>query len=180
MIDPRDKISGFREQHPWVASVLYQIGLCVMTFFLAITIGRYGPKSEVLGGVERRCPNGAREDWFKLGILEAIMPHFMACPSNTTFIAAIIIFLTGIIRPNYHNRDDSWLQPIAMNLMFSSTVAMIEWKRFFTSLQILAPMTIWVYSMLSTLVHPILRWAVPGYYVRSAAAMRGMNMSVWF
>ena len=73
MLDPRDRIPSFRERHSWVASALYQIGLCIMTFFLAITIGRYGPEIEVLGIVERRCPNGAREDWFQLGFLEVCL-----------------------------------------------------------------------------------------------------------
>lgn len=72
-LDARDRTPGFRERYPRVASGLYQIGLCFMTFFLVITIGRYGPESEVLGRVERRCPNGAREDWFQLGFLEVCL-----------------------------------------------------------------------------------------------------------
>jgi len=177
MLDPQDRIPGFREQHPWVASALYQISLCVMTFILAITIGGYGPESEVLDRVERRCPNGAREDWFQLGFLEAIMPYFMACPSTTTFIAAIILFLTGIIMLNYHNRDDAWL-PIYMIWTFTWTVGFIEWKRFFTSLQILAPMLIWFFSTWSALVHPIHRWALPDNYKRSAELMGRTNVGV--
>lgn len=74
----RDRVPGFGERHPRVASALYQIGLCVMTFYIAITIGRYGPESEVPVRVERRCPNGAREDWFQLGFLEA----YLCCADN--------------------------------------------------------------------------------------------------
>ncbi|KAE9379905.1 hypothetical protein N431DRAFT_476955 [Stipitochalara longipes BDJ] len=107
MLDPRNRISDFREQHPRVASALYRIDLCLMTLFLAITIGRYGPESEALSRVERKCPNGARENWFQLGLLEDTMPYFMACHSTITFITAIVLFLAGIISLNYHNRDDA-------------------------------------------------------------------------
>jgi hypothetical protein len=44
--DPRDRIPIFRERHPRVANMLYQMGLCVGTFFLLITIGRYAPKAK--------------------------------------------------------------------------------------------------------------------------------------
>jgi hypothetical protein len=64
MLYPRDRIPDFRERHPRVASVLYQIGLCVTTFSLAITIDRT---------MEKVCPNIAREDEFKLGILDVYL-----------------------------------------------------------------------------------------------------------
>lgn len=65
MLDPRDKIPGFRERHPRVTSALNQIGLCIMTFFLAITIDRT---------VERICPNEIREE---LWILEVYLCRFL-------------------------------------------------------------------------------------------------------
>jgi hypothetical protein len=70
------------------------------------------------------------------------MPHFMACPSTTTYIAAVILFLTGIIRLNYHNRNDVWL-PYFMLYTFSMTLAGIKWKRFFATLQTFALINIW-------------------------------------
>lgn len=103
------------------------------------------------------------------------MPYFMACPSTTTFIVAIILFLAGIIELNFHNRDDAWLPYFVMQMLITTTM-FIEWKKFFTSLQMFAPMTIWTCSGGSALVHPILRWALPDYYARSAEAM--MNMGV--
>jgi hypothetical protein len=69
MPDPQDKIPSFSERHSRVTSMLYQISLCIVTFFLAITIRHYGPKSEVLDRVERICPNGAREDKFEIRFL---------------------------------------------------------------------------------------------------------------
>lgn len=98
------------------------------------------------------------------------MPHFMACPSTTTFITAVILFLTGIIRLNYHNRNNAWL-PIFMISMFSSTAPLIEWKRFFASLQMLAPIRLWVSRRLAVL-HPIFRWALPGWYTRTEAKLK--------
>jgi hypothetical protein len=67
--DPRDRIPIFRERQPRVANMLYQMGLCLGTFFLLITIGRYGPESEVPDRVERICLNGPIEDEFELGFL---------------------------------------------------------------------------------------------------------------
>lgn len=94
------------------------------------------------------------------------MPHFMACPSTTTYIAAVILFLTGIVKLNYHNRNDVWL-PYFMLFTFSMTLAGIKWKRFDASLQTFAPIYIWTASTWSALVHPIARWALPGCYRRA-------------
>lgn len=91
------------------------------------------------------------------------MPHFMACPSTITLIAATILFLTGIIRLNYHNRDDVLLPHFIMRT-FAPILELIEWKRFFASLQTSAPIIIWSYSTISALFHPIFRWAFPDYY----------------
>jgi hypothetical protein len=70
------------------------------------------------------------------------MPHFMAYPSTTTLIAAIILFLNGVIMLNYHNRHAIML-PMYMMAVFIAIVGLIEWKRFFASLQMHAPMNIW-------------------------------------
>lgn len=64
-----DQLVSFRERHPLVADALYQTGLCITTFSLALTIARYGPESENPGKIERICPNGAREDEVELGFL---------------------------------------------------------------------------------------------------------------
>ena len=52
---------------PVVAKAPYQIGLCIMTFFLAIAIDRT---------MERICPNRAREDEFQLWILDIYFCRF--------------------------------------------------------------------------------------------------------
>ena len=65
MLDLRDRIPGCKERHPRVASALYQIGLCVMTFPLVITIQR---------NMERIC---AREDEFELWIVDVYLCRFL-------------------------------------------------------------------------------------------------------
>jgi hypothetical protein len=82
------------------------------------------------------------------------MPHFMAYPSTTTVIAAIILFLTCIIKLNYHNRNDAILHLSIIN-MFIAIIQSIEWKRFFVSLQEHAPNIIWYNSVTSALVRLI-------------------------
>jgi hypothetical protein len=69
------------------------------------------------------------------------MPHFMAYPSTTTLIAAITLSLTGIISLNYHNWDNILL-PLVMSNIFIIITILIEWKRFFASLQMYAPLGI--------------------------------------
>lgn len=98
------------------------------------------------------------------------MPHFIACPSAITLIAATILFVTGIIRVNYHNRDDVLL-PFLIMWTVDSITDSIEWKRFFASLQMSAPIIIWSNSYFSALFHLIFRWAFPGYYTWLVHAM---------
>lgn len=98
------------------------------------------------------------------------MPHFMACRSTITLIAATILFLTGIIRLNYYNRDDVLL-PFVIIWTFVSITESIDWKRFFASLQMSAPIIICSNSTSSALFHPIFRWAFPGYYAELVQAM---------
>lgn len=166
MLDPRDRILSFRERHPQVTSVLSQIGLCQMTFFLAITIDRT---------VERICPNKTRDelwifDAYLCRFFDVAMPQFIACPSAITLIAATILFFTSIIRLNYHNRDDALLPFFIMGTVDSITDS-IEWKRFFASLQMSAPIIIWSSSYFSALFHLIFRRAFPGHYTWLIHAM---------
>jgi hypothetical protein len=104
------------------------------------------------------------------------MPHFMAYPLTTTVIAAIILFLTGIIRLNYHNRDNAMLLPVYIIPTFVTIINQIEWKRFFTSLQERAPLQIWLSSVMSALFHPIFRWAFPDF---NAMLVRSMLKIYW-
>ena len=101
------------------------------------------------------------------------MPHFMAYPSTTTVIAAIILFLNGIIRLNYHNRNDAMLRLSIVNMVIA-IIKSIRCTRFFASLQERAPNIIWSKSVLSALSHPIFRWAFPDFnatLVRSVHSM---------
>jgi hypothetical protein len=91
----------------------------------------------------------------------------MAYPSTTTLIAAIILFLIGIIRLNYHTWDSA-LWPLLIMGMVSPIIRTMEWKRFFASLQIHAPSHIWANSVVSAISNPILRWAFPRFYIRFA------------
>ena len=84
MLDPRDRILGFRERYPQVTSVLNQVGLCQMTFFLAITIERT---------VERICPNKSREE---LWILDVYLCRFLDVYLYTdNYTRMILIGSTG-------------------------------------------------------------------------------------
>ena len=94
------------------------------------------------------------------------------------FIVAIILFLTSIVMLNFHNRDDTFL-PICMMSMFASAISLIEWKRVFTSLQILVLILIWMFSTMSAIVHPILPWAFPGYYKWPVKTVKKGKIGVW-
>jgi hypothetical protein len=83
-LDLRDRIPGFWERHPWVASAVYQIGLLFMTFFPSITIERT---------MERRCPNGSRKNNFGLYISDVHLCRFLDVCLNADNCARVM--LTG-------------------------------------------------------------------------------------
>ena len=171
---------------PAGTSTLYQISLCVMTFSLVMTIQRT---------MERIC---VRVDELDLWIADVYLcrfldvclradnctrmiltggtgrnAHFMAYPSTTTVIAAIILFLNSIIWLNYHNRNDAMLHLSIVNMVIA-IIKSIKWTRFFASLQERAPNIIWSNSVLSALSHPIFRWDFPdlnAMLVRSVHSM---------
>lgn len=170
MLDPGDRIPGFRERHPRITSALYQIGLSVTTFFLVMTIQR------TLGRICARVDELdylTAADVYLCRFLDVVMPHFMAYPSTTTVMAAIILFLTGIFMLNYHNRNDAAIHMTILS-MITGIINVIEWKRFFASLQDCAPNIIWTSSVLSALFHPIFRWAFPKFNTMFVTSMHNV------
>jgi hypothetical protein len=174
MLDPRDRIPDFRKWYPRITSGLYQIGLFVTTFFFVTTIQR---------SMERICARVGELDYLWIADVNLCIfldvclradncarmiltggigrnPPFMAYPSTITVIAAIILFLPGIIKLNCHNRNDAMI-PLTLINMFIAIIISIESKRFFATLQERAPNITWPNSMISALFHPIFRWAFP-------------------
>ena len=106
-----------------------------------------------------------------------MFPYLILCPSTLTLIGACIVFVTGLTKLLYLNRDDIWhidLIPITLFL----TITSIDWHRILVSLQIYLPLSIWIAVSMSALVHPIFRWVAPGTYRRLVEA-REARMAEW-
>lgn len=100
---------------------------------------------------------------------KAILPYLILCPSTLTLISSCIIFVWGMAKLNYLNRDDVWLED-AIPFVFFSTVFSMEWKRIFVSLQMYLPISIWIASAVSAAFHPFFRCAFPGTYRKAKEA----------
>jgi hypothetical protein len=193
-------MADFKEKHPRAYGTLYQAVLYGVTFQCAIAMVRYLPYSlpsdidNPLGNAtnsttERMCKWGAREEDADVGpvavsrsphslsaiILTSLLPYFILCPSTFTIIMSTIIFFTGIIRLQYLNHADIWQSPMMFFGVFNATIVGTNWHRVLMSIQISLPINIWVASIMSALLHPVWRWALPGHYAKCAEIQRAQR-----
>ena len=85
MEGPRKGTSSFKERHPRLTGGLYQVAICVLTFYCAVAIARYGPRpgpaiddptgtgNATNATVEWMCKWGAREEDVDLKPLEVFL-----------------------------------------------------------------------------------------------------------
>jgi len=98
-----------------------------------------------------------------VGPVATIIPYVLLCPSTPTLISSSILFIYGITKLNYLNRDDVWLTDM-IPFILMATFMSIDWKRILVSVQIYMPIFIWIGSATSALLHPLFRCVAPGTY----------------
>jgi hypothetical protein len=105
--------------------------------------------------------------------LQVVLPRFMPCHSTTTLISACFLYIVGIFRLCYHNRDDfDALQGLSLFQAFILTGTKIRWNDILGSLQDHLAINIWASITASAIMHAIFRWLAPGVYATLVESAR--------
>jgi hypothetical protein len=94
------------------------------------------------------------------------------CPSTPFFLLSLVTYISGIIKFNVMHKEDIWLVNPGLGMMFIMTLASIDWRHIFVSLQIFSPINIWSASVILAVFHWLFRTCFPRTYEKFWEAKR--------